>query len=128
MKSSNHDIFFLLAFIFLFALFYGLVLLTSSFDWTWSRILIGAITISSVTIAWSLLRKTPLTLSFREVGFGMPNWRVTGIAVVISALMLAFFPLYRSDASPAAFVASLAECNCRDHSGNYCRLSVRVSV
>jgi len=96
MKFNNQLFPFLFAFIILFALFYGLVLLTSSFDWTWSRILIGAITVSSVTIAWSLLRKTPLALSFREVGFGMPNWRVTGIAVVISALMLAFFPLYSS--------------------------------
>jgi membrane protease YdiL (CAAX protease family) len=30
------------------------------------------------------------------VGFGVPNWRVMGIAVVISALMLSLFPLYAS--------------------------------
>jgi membrane protease YdiL (CAAX protease family) len=91
----NHQIFpFLLAFIILIALFYGLGLLTSNFDWTWARILIGAITVGGVTIAWSLLTKAPLTQSFWEVGFGIPNWRVMGIAVLISALMLAFFPLY----------------------------------
>jgi membrane protease YdiL (CAAX protease family) len=96
MKSSNYNILFLSAFIILFALFYGLSLLTSNFDWTWSRILICLVTVSGVTIAWSLIKKAPLAQSFRDVGFGIPNWRVMGIAIVISALMLAFFPLYSS--------------------------------
>jgi membrane protease YdiL (CAAX protease family) len=96
MKSSNHNIFFLLAFIILFALFYGLSLLTSNFDWTWSRMLICLVSVGGVTIAWSLLKNTQLTESFWQVGFGIPNWRVMGIAVAISALMLSFFPLYSS--------------------------------
>jgi membrane protease YdiL (CAAX protease family) len=100
MKHANIPIQqFLFAFTILIALFYGLVLLTSNFDWTWARILIGTITVGSVTIAWSLLTKTPLAQSFWKVGFGMPNWRVIGIAVLISALMLAFFPLYSSMAN-----------------------------
>ena len=99
MKSSNHNIRFLLAFIILFALFYGLSLLTSNFDWTWSRILICLVTVGGVTIAWSLIKNAPLAQSFRNVGFGVPNWRAMGIAVVISALMLAFFPIYSSLAS-----------------------------
>ena len=96
MKFNNQIFPSLLAFIILFALFYGMVLLTASFDWTWSRILVGAITVSGVTITWSLLRKTPLTESFWQVGFGIPNWRVIGIVFVISALMLSFFPIYSS--------------------------------
>jgi membrane protease YdiL (CAAX protease family) len=96
MKSSNHNILFLSAFIILFALFYGLSLLTSNFDWTWSRILICLVTVSGVTVAWSLIKNVSLAQSFRDVGFGIPNWRVMGIAVVISALMLVFFPLYSS--------------------------------
>ena len=99
MKSSNRNILFLSAFIILFALFYGLSRLTSNFDWTWSRILICLVTVSGVTVAWSLIKKAPLAQSFRDVGFGIPNWRVIGIAVVISALMLAFFPIYSSLAS-----------------------------
>jgi membrane protease YdiL (CAAX protease family) len=99
MKSSNHNIFFLLAFLILFALFYGLSLLTSNFDWTWSRILICLVTVSGVMIAWSVIKNAPLAQSFRDVGFGVPNWRVMGIAVVISGLMLAFFPVYSSLAS-----------------------------
>jgi membrane protease YdiL (CAAX protease family) len=99
MKSSNHKFIFLLAFIILFALFYGLSLLTSNFDWTWSRILICLVTVSGATLAWSLMKNAPLAQSFRDVGFGIPNWRVMGIAVVISALMLAFFPIYSSLAS-----------------------------
>jgi membrane protease YdiL (CAAX protease family) len=96
MKPNNQNFTFLFAFITLFALFYGIGILTASFDWTWSRILICLVTISGVTIAWSLLRKMSLAKSFREVGFGVPTWRVMGIAIVISALMLSFFPLYSS--------------------------------
>jgi membrane protease YdiL (CAAX protease family) len=96
MKSRNHNIIFLSAFIIVFALFYGLSLLTSNLDWTWARILICLATVGGVTIAWSLLRKASLSKSFREVGFGVPNWRVMGISIVISLLMLSFFPLYTS--------------------------------
>jgi membrane protease YdiL (CAAX protease family) len=96
LNSHSQNIPFLFVFILLFALFYGLGLFTSNLDWTWARILICLATVSGVTIAWSLFRKTSLSKSFREVGFGVPNWRVVGIAVVISALMLSFFPLYAS--------------------------------
>jgi membrane protease YdiL (CAAX protease family) len=65
-------------------------------DWTWSRIVIGIVVVSGVTIAWSLIKKVPLAQSFWEVGFGVPKWRVIGVTVVISAMMLAFFPLYAS--------------------------------
>lgn len=85
---------FLCSFLLLFALFYGLGLLTSNIDWTWARVMICLVTVSGATTAWSFLRKTSLAESFREVGFGIPDWRVTGMAVVISVFMLAFFPIY----------------------------------
>ncbi len=44
---------FLLTFLLLFALFYGLAFFTADLDWTWARILIGLVTVGSVTIAWS---------------------------------------------------------------------------
>jgi len=87
---------FLLAFLLLFSLFYGLAFVTASLDWTWARILIGLVTVSGVTVAWSLINKVAIRQSFREVGFGVPDWRVFGIAVLISTLMLAFLPLYSS--------------------------------
>lgn len=94
MKSHVQTIPFLLAFILLFTLFYGMSMLISSLDWTWARILICLVTVSGVTIAWGLLRKSSFTASFREVGFGVPDRRVTGMAIVISVIMLAFFPIY----------------------------------
>lgn len=94
MKSYVQTIPFLFAFILLFTLFYGMSMLTSNLDWTWARILICLVTVSGATIAWGLLRKTSLAASFREVGFGIPDWRVTGLAVAISIFMLTFFPMY----------------------------------
>lgn len=94
MNPKNQTLYFLLAFIILFALFSGLGFLTANFDWTWTRILICIVVVSGVTIAWSLIKKVPPAQSFRKVGFGVPNWRVIGVAVVLSAMMLAFFPLY----------------------------------
>ncbi len=94
MKSKGQTLPMLIAFVILFALFRGLGFLTATFDWTWSQILICIVVVSSVTVAWSLIKEMPLARSFREVGFGGPNWRVIGIAVVLSALMLIFFPLY----------------------------------
>ena len=96
MNPNNRNVHFLYAFIILFALFYGLGLLAANFDWTWTRILICIVVVGGVTIAWSLVKKVPLAPSFRQVGFGVPNWRVIGVAVVLSAMMLAFFPLYSS--------------------------------
>ena len=96
MNSKNQTFPFLIAFIILFALFMGLGFLTTNIDWTWARILICIVVVSGATIAWSLIKKRPAAQSFRDVGFGVPNWRVVGIAVVLSALMLAFFPLYSS--------------------------------
>ena len=96
MKSKNQTLPFLLAFILLFALFSGLGFLTANFDWTWTRILICIVVVGGVTIAWSLIKKVPPAHSFRQVGFGVPNWRVIGVAVVLSVMMLAFFPLYAS--------------------------------
>lgn len=94
MKAHVQTIPFLFAFILLFTLFYGMSMLISSLDWTWARILICLVTVSGVTIAWGLLRKSSFTASFREVGFGVPDRRVTGMAIVISVIMLAFFPIY----------------------------------
>lgn len=94
MNPKNQTLYFLLAFIILFALFSGLGFLTANFDWTWTRILICIVVVSGVTIAWSLIKKVAPAQSFRKVGFGVPNWRVIGVAVVLSAMMLAFFPLY----------------------------------
>jgi len=96
MNPDKRTLPFLVAFIILFALFRGLGFLTANFDWTWAQILICVVVVSGVTIAWSRIRKVPLAQSFRDVGFGVPNWRVIGVAVVLSALMLAFFPLYSS--------------------------------
>lgn len=96
MNPKNQTFPFLFVFIILFALFMGLGFLTTNIDWTWARILICIVVVSAVTVAWSLIKKTPAVQSFREVGFGVPDWRVMGIAVVLSVLMLAFFPLYSS--------------------------------
>jgi membrane protease YdiL (CAAX protease family) len=95
-NPDQRTLHFLAAFVTLFALFRGLSLLTANFDWTWAQILICLIVVSGVTIAWSWIRKVPFALAFRRVGFGVPNWRVLGIAFALSALMLSFFPLYSS--------------------------------
>lgn len=85
---------FLVSFVIIFALFYGLGLVTANLDWTWARILIGLITVSGVTLTWSLIARMPIRQSFWKVGFGVPDWRTVGIATGISTIMLAFFPLY----------------------------------
>ncbi|MBV6449374.1 MAG: hypothetical protein MHPDNHAH_00084 [Anaerolineales bacterium] len=92
--TTNRNFPFLIAFVILFALFYGVGLLTKSFDWTWSRILICLATVGGVNIVWSLLKKVSLVQSFRSTGFGAPDWHVVAIAFALSALMLVFFPLY----------------------------------
>jgi len=92
--KKNGSFRFLFSFVILFALFYGLGLLTANFDWTWARILIGLVTVSGVTLTWSLIARMPIRRSFWKVGFGVPDWRTVGIAIGISTLMLAFFPLF----------------------------------
>lgn len=94
MKLNSQNSLFLLAFIVLFSLFYGLALLTANIDWTWSRILICLVTVGGVIMAWTLLLKVPPVQSVREVGFVVPDWRGMGIAVAFSALLLSFFPIY----------------------------------
>ena len=99
MNSKKQTLPFLLAFFILFALLTGLGFLAMNIDWTWDRILICLVIVSGATIAWSLIMRTPLARSFRKVGFGVPSWRAIGVAVVLSAGMLVFFPLYSKLAS-----------------------------
>jgi membrane protease YdiL (CAAX protease family) len=87
---------FLLAFLLLFSLFYGLTFVTAGLDWTWARVVIGLATVSGVTIAWSLVNMVSIPRSLREVGFGVPAWRAIGAAVLLSTLMLTFIPSYSS--------------------------------
>ena len=96
MNLKNQLTPFVLSFIVLFALFSGMGFLLSNIDWTSAKILICVVTVCGVIMAWSMIKRVPPTQSFLEVGFGIPKWRVVGVAVVISALMLAFFPLYSS--------------------------------
>jgi membrane protease YdiL (CAAX protease family) len=93
---KNQTTAFLLAFILLFALLSGLGFLTGDLDWTWGRILICLVVVSGAAIAWSLIKGKSLEQSLREIGFGVPRWRVIGISVLLSLLMLTFFPLYSS--------------------------------
>ena len=95
MKTNNFSSF-VFSFVILFAMFYGLGLLTANLDWTWGRILIGIVTVSGVTLSWSLIARIPIHQSFWKAGLGLPDWRTAGIAIGISMLMLAFFPLYAS--------------------------------
>jgi membrane protease YdiL (CAAX protease family) len=95
MKTNNFSGF-LFSSVVLFAVFYGLGLLTADLDWTWARILIGLVTVSGVTLARSLIAGIPIRQSFWKIGFGTPDWRTVGITLGIRMLMLAFFPLYAS--------------------------------
>ena len=96
MNTKNQSTPFVLAFIILFALFSSLGFLLPNLDWTLVRMLICIIIVGGVTIAWSIIHKLPFRQSLRDVGFGVPDWRVVGVAAVISALMLTFFPIYSS--------------------------------
>jgi membrane protease YdiL (CAAX protease family) len=94
MGTEKQNIVFLLLFILLFILFRTLGFLSSGFDWTVVQILICIVTVLGVTLAWRVLEQRTIAESIREIGFGMPHWRVVGLASVISLLMLAFFPIY----------------------------------
>lgn len=96
MNSKNRIVPFMLTFVILFGLFTAIGFLFSNVDWTWIRILNCVVVISGVTVSWSLVKQVALVQAFREVGFGTPEWRAVAIALVVSALMLSFFPLYSS--------------------------------
>jgi membrane protease YdiL (CAAX protease family) len=85
---------FVLLFVIIFMLFRGIGFLSTRFNWTATQIVVCVVTISSVTLTWNWLKKASLHQSFRAVGFGTPEWRAVGIAVTISVLTLAFFPIY----------------------------------
>lgn len=57
-------------------------------------LLICAVVVSSSALAWSLIRKTAFSAAFRAIGFGVPNARVFGIALVLAILMASFIPIY----------------------------------
>jgi membrane protease YdiL (CAAX protease family) len=85
---------FIVTFVILFVLFRGLGFAGANFEWTTMQILICVVVIAGATLAWSKLKKTSLTQSFRAIGFGVPTSSATAIAIVLSLLMLSFFPIY----------------------------------
>ena len=92
--NNRRTISFLAGFVLLFALFRGLGFLGTNFDWVAVQILICVVVIAGVTLVWSRIKKVSLTQAFRAVGFGAPTSSATVIAIVLSAVMLTFFPIY----------------------------------
>lgn len=85
---------FLLAFVIIFVLFRGLAILLANADWTLVMLLICAVVVIGSALAWSLIRKTAFVTSFRAIGFGVPDGRVLGIAILLAFVMVAFIPIY----------------------------------
>jgi membrane protease YdiL (CAAX protease family) len=96
MNTRNQFGLFVLAFVILFVLFRGIAILLANMDWTLMMLLTCVIVVAGSALARSLLRKTSFAASFREIGFGIPDGRVLGIAAILSVLMVAFIPLYGS--------------------------------
>lgn len=92
--NNRQTVFFLVAFVLLFVLFRGLGFLGTYSDWTTVQILICVVVAAGSTLAWSRIKKVSLGQAFRAVGFGVPTWSATALAIVLSALMLTFFPIY----------------------------------
>lgn len=85
---------FLVSFVVIFVLFRGLAILLANADWTLVMLLICAVVVIASALAWSLIQKTTFARSFREIGFGVPNWRTLAVATVLAFLMVAFIPIY----------------------------------
>lgn len=85
---------FLIAFVIIFALFRGIAILLANANWTLVMLLISAVVVIGSALAWSLIRKTTLATSFRAIGFGVPDGRVLGVAILLAFLMVAFIPMY----------------------------------
>lgn len=94
MKIKSRFGLFLIAFVLIFILYRGIAILLAGADWTLVMLLISAIVVTGSALAWSLIHKVPFHTSLRAIGFGTPNWRTLGIAVVLSLLMVAFIPIY----------------------------------
>jgi membrane protease YdiL (CAAX protease family) len=92
--NNRQTVSFLAAFVILFVLFRGLGFLSANFDWTVVQILICVVVAAGATLAWSRIKKVSLAQSFRAVGFGVPTWSAIAIAIMLSAVMLTFFPIY----------------------------------
>ena len=85
---------FLISFVVIFILFRGIPILLANADWTLVMLVICAVVVIASALAWSLIRKTTFATSFRAIGFGVPNGRTLGIAIVLALLMVAFIPIY----------------------------------
>lgn len=85
---------FLIAFVFIFVLFRGLAILLANVDWTLVMLLLCVVVVNASALGWSLIRKTAFVTSFRAIGFGVPNGRTLGIAIVLAILMVAYIPIY----------------------------------
>jgi membrane protease YdiL (CAAX protease family) len=94
MNPKSQIVSFVLAFSVLFVLLSGIGFLSARLDWTLIKILTCIVIVSGATFSWSLIKKESVVHAFRDVGFGAPDWRAVGLAIGISALMIAFFPIY----------------------------------
>ena len=99
MNSKSQIAPFLISFAIIFVLFRGIAILLAGADWTVVMLLICGVVVVGVTLAWSLIKKTPFAQSFRAIGFGVPDGRVLGIAIALSFLMVAFIPVYANIAN-----------------------------
>lgn len=94
MGTHNQRKAFLFLFALLFAAFNGLNFLTLKLDWTLGRLLICTVIIGAVVFAWQRLKAGSPMQALHEIGFAKPEVGAVGVASLVSALMLAFFPIY----------------------------------
>jgi len=87
---------FFVGFLILFLIFRTILLLSVSFDWTITMlVLCGIVLVGSVfTRKW--IMKETWAQAARQVGLGAPRWSALLISIFASAVLLAFFPIYSS--------------------------------
>lgn len=72
----------------------GLNWLTSQLDQTWSQLLVATTMVLVALLLEQLFWGRSGLAALRMLGFGPAGWRAVLVAVIVSALMLLFFPLF----------------------------------
>jgi membrane protease YdiL (CAAX protease family) len=72
----------------------GLTWLAPRMDQTWSQLLVAAVMLTVALLLEKLFWGRQPLAALRMLGFGKANWRAMVVAVIISALMLLFFPIF----------------------------------
>jgi membrane protease YdiL (CAAX protease family) len=87
---------FIVGFLILFLIYRTILLLSISLDWTITMLIVCVVVPLGAILTRKWITKETWKQAVQQVGLGIPRWGAVLISLLVSSLLMVFFPIYSS--------------------------------